>query len=66
MRKFLEAVTANEDLDPKKLWNVMLDDFGKYKTLNTQTKSFVTHSYSTVTRMIKVLTTLGVAEIWDE
>ena len=63
LQKFLSVVS---DLEDQSLWDSMLDEFGKYKVLNLKLGGFINYSYSTVTRMIKVLDNLGLSEQFDE
>ena len=44
----------------------MLDEFSKYKVLNLKVGGFINYNYSTVTRLIKVLARLGLAELYEE
>ena len=66
LQKFLTAVTADDDEDFRGLWNKMLEEFGKYRVLNLKVGGFINYNYSTVTRLIKVLARLGLAELYEE
>ena len=66
LQKLFTAVTASEDRDASSLWNEMLEEFGKYRVLNLKVGGFINYNYSTVTRLIKVLARLGLAEVYEE
>jgi hypothetical protein len=59
---FLDAV-MDEASDEK--WTALVSQFGKYRSLNPKTANFTTHGYTTLTRLLKLLTGFSLTDRWS-
>lgn len=59
--KFLDAVLDEASADK---WAVLISSFGKYRSLDPKTLTFSTYGYTTLTRLLKILTDLGLTDRW--
>ena len=62
LASFLAAVEKIMASTKDEKWVQLLELFGKFKTLNPQTASFTTQSYSSIARLEASLTKLGLKE----